>query len=98
MEKLEEKLQRLGYNNNPNITHIDNSDTATYIRINDNINITRAFKSSNVYSTTLDLDTVDNLTIVYKNQEYVVDPETLINLLFNYEEIIREIIREELNL
>lgn len=73
-------------------------DTYPYVTVDDTVNILADSKLSLSNGVTLNLDTVDNLIIIYKNKEYIVDPGTLVNLLFNYEEIIREIIREELNL
>ena len=73
-------------------------DTYPYVTADDTVTILADSKLSLSNGVTLNLDTVDNLTIVYKNHEYVIDPETLISLLFNYEEIIREIVREELKL
>ena len=73
-------------------------DTYPYVTADDTVTLLADSKLSLSNGVTLNLDTVDNLIIIYKNKEYIVDSETLVNLLFNYEEIIREIIREELNL
>ena len=66
--------------------------------INDSYVTFDTVKESFSNSVTLNLDDIKNLIIIYKDHEYLVDAETLVSLLFNYEEIIREIIREELNL
>ena len=87
MGKLKEMFQTLS-----------SLDTYPYVTVDDTVTLLADSKLSLSNGVTLNLDTVDNLIIVYKNKEYIVDPETLVNLLFNYEEIIREIVREELKI
>ena len=86
---IDQRLQELSTSNSVYTTAINNLDS--YVTVN---TIEKSFPNN----VTLDLDDIKNLIIIYKGREYLVDAETFISLLFNYEEIIREIIREELNL
>ena len=56
--------------------------------------------ASIVYSNglTLDLDNITSINLIYRNNSYTVDKETLISLLFNYEDIVRNIVKEELEI
>ena len=64
------------------LNHLDTSVTPAYAR------------SEAYYTTHISLD--NKIEIRYKDRVYVTDPETLINLLFNLDEIVRAIVREEL--
>lgn len=102
--RLDEKLNKLTeFNSNytTSINTINNPDAYVTIGTNnllDSYVTVSTIDKSFPNNITLDLDDIKNLIIIYKGREYLVDAETFISLLFNYEEIIREIIREELNL